>query len=339
MTSIKVAVVGTGAQGAGVGADIIQAGFDVTFIEQWPAHVEAMREHGLRIELPDQTITTQVEAYHFCPVAELRQKFDVVFLVVKAYDSRWSTELIKPMLAGDGVVVGLQNGMSIDEVAAVVGEDRTVGAVIEIASNMFQPGVVVRQTPRSASWFAVGGVNEVSHRRASDVVDILQSAGTTEIAADIRSAKWMKLVANAGELVTTAILDMPMAGASALPGMREFMDRNCQEALAVALALGNRTVPIFGLTEVEGTPEEYAVELLEMVHSRWTLPDTLTTVLQDWRKGRRAEINEINGVVVREASQLGLEVPANRRTLELARRIEAGVLTADPSNLDLLLAP
>ena len=96
-------------------------------------------------------------------------------------------------------------------------------------------------------------------------------------------------------------------------------------------------MPIFGLTEVVGAPDDYAVTLLDLVHSHWTHPDTLTTVLQDWRKGRRAEIEEVNGLVVREAARVGMPVPANARTLEVARRIEAGELKAQPSNAQLLL--
>ncbi len=338
MSGKRIAFVGTGAQGAGIGADLIRAGLDVTFIEQWPAHVEAMRANGLRVELPTDSFTTPVRVHHLCEVATLRDRFDIVFLVVKAYDTKWSTELIKPLLADDGLVVGLQNGMSIDDIADVVGPERTIGAVIEVASNMFEPGVTVRQTPAAESWFTVGGIHEATRGREQEVVDALQHAGTVEISQDIRSSKWMKLVANAGELVPTAILNLPMADAAATPGMREFMDRNCQEALRVALATGNRAVPIFGLTEVVGDSDDYAVKLLDLVHSHWTLPDTLTTVLQDWRKGRRAEIEEVNGLVVREAAKAGIDVPANARTLELARRIEAGELEAQPSNIELLLA-
>lgn len=338
MSGKRIAFVGTGAQGAGIGADLIRAGLDVTFIEQWPAHVEAMRANGLRVELPNDSFTTRVRVHHLCEVATLRDRFDIVFLVVKAYDTRWSTELIKPLLADDGLVVGLQNGMSIDDIADVVGPERTIGAVIEVASNMFEPGVTVRQTPAAESWFTVGGIHEATRGREQEVVDALQHAGTVEISQDIRSSKWMKLVANAGELVPTAILDLPMADAAATPGMREFMDRNCQEALQVALATGNKAVPIFGLTEIVGDPDDYAVKLLDLVHSHWTLPDTLTTVLQDWRKGRRAEIEEVNGLVVHEAAKAGIEVPANAQTLELARRIESGELQAHPSNVELLLA-
>lgn len=339
MAAKRIAVLGTGAQGAGIGADFVRAGLDVTFIEQWPAHVEAMRAKGLRVELPDESFVTPVDAYHLCQVAELRERFDLVFLVVKAYDTRWSCELIKPLLADDGLVIGLQNGMSVDDIAAAVGPERTIGAVIEMASNMFEPGTTIRQTPASKSWFTVGGIHPATRGREQEVVDVLQNTGTVEISDDIRSSKWMKLVANAGELVPTAILDLPMADAAAQPGMREFMDRNCREALRVALAIGHKAVPIFGLNEVEGDGDDYAVRLLDLVHSNWTHPDTLTTVLQDWRKGRRGEVEEVNGLVVREAAKVGIEVPANTRTLELARRIEAGEMEAGPQNLELLLAP
>ena len=82
----KVAVLGTGANGAGIGADLVRAGLDVTFVEQWPAHVEAMRADGIRVVMPEETVVTPVRAIHLCEVATLREKFDLVFVVLKAYD-------------------------------------------------------------------------------------------------------------------------------------------------------------------------------------------------------------------------------------------------------------
>ena len=76
----KVAVVGTGANGASIGADLTRAGEDVVFIEQWPAHVEAMRANGVTVNLPDRSVTTDVRTLHLCEVATLREQFDVVLL-------------------------------------------------------------------------------------------------------------------------------------------------------------------------------------------------------------------------------------------------------------------
>jgi 2-dehydropantoate 2-reductase len=71
MRSPRIAVLGTGANGASIGADMTRAGLDVTFIDQWPAHVEAMQKAGIRIETPDETLVTPVRAFHVCEVATL----------------------------------------------------------------------------------------------------------------------------------------------------------------------------------------------------------------------------------------------------------------------------
>ena len=181
MRSRRIAVLGTGANGASIGADMTRAGLDVTFIDQWPAHVEAMRKHGIRIEMPDETTVTPVRAFHLCEVATFREPFDVVLIVVKAYDTRWACELIKPVVKPNGLVVGVQNGMTMDDVASIVGPERTLGAVIEVTSNMFEPGIVVRQTPSTGSWFAIGGFDSSTRGRENEVAECLGHAGTVEV--------------------------------------------------------------------------------------------------------------------------------------------------------------
>lgn len=338
MTHPRIGVLGTGAQGAGIGADLVRAGLDVTFIEQWPAHVEAMREHGVEVRLPDGPEVTPVAAYHLCQVAELRDPFDIVFVLVKAYDTRWACELIRPLLHERSLVVGLQNGMSLDDMADVVGPERTLGAVIEMASNMFEPGVVTRQTRRSDSWFAVGAYDDAARGRADEVQAVLSHAGTVEVSADIRSSKWMKLVANAGELVPSAILDAALYDAVRMPGVHEFMVECGKEAARAALADGCRLVPIFGLTaEQVSDPDQYAADLLGEVLDKYSLPDTRTTVLHDWMKGRHSEYREVNGLVVEVLARAGQSAPYNAHVVAIAERIEAGELERGAHNLELLL--
>jgi 2-dehydropantoate 2-reductase len=338
--SPRIAFLGTGAQGAGIGADLVKAGLDVTFIEQWPAHVDAMRANGIEVRMPEQTVVTPLAAVlNLCDVATLRHTFDIVFLLVKAYDTRWACELIKPVLAEDGLVVGLQNGMSIDDIAAVVGAERTIGAVIEMASNMWEPGIVNRQNSPATAWFTVGGVMPSAQARAHEVQALLSHSGTVEVSDDIRSSKWMKLIANAGELVPSAILNLPLAEAAAMPGVHDFMVECGREAARATLADGCRLVPIFGMTADEVlAADDYAGLLLGRVLSDYSFPDTLTTVLQDWRKGRRAEVREVNGLAADVLHANGQTAPANERTVELALRIESGELVAQPSNVELLLS-
>ena len=335
----RIAVLGAGANGASVGADLTRAGLDVTFIEQWPDHVEAMRSAGVRVTLPNSVETTQVRVHHLCEVAELRERFDIVLLMVKAYDTRWACELIKPLVAPDGLVVGIQNGMTIDDIADIMGAQRTLGSVIEIASTMFDPGVVQRDTPRELSWFAVGGIDSRPQARADEVAAILRHAGRVEVSDDIRSSKWMKLVANCTELVTSAALNMTVMEAVRVPGMRPLMIEAGNEAVRTALKLGHQIRPIIGMTQDDVTgPESFAEKLLEVVHDEFSIEGQKTTVLQDWVKGRRSEVHELNGLVVREQARLGERAPVNQAVLQVAEQIEAGRLAAGPENVELLLS-
>jgi 2-dehydropantoate 2-reductase len=334
----RIAVVGAGANGAAIAADLTLAGLDVTCIEQWPAHVEAIRAGGVEVKSPSGEVkTAPLNIFHLCEVAELREPFDLVLLVVKAYDTRWHCELVEPLLAPDGLAVGVQNGMTLDEMAAVFGPERTLGAVIEIAGNMFEPGVVERQTDASGTWFNVGAFDDSTRGREEEVAAVLRHTGAVDVTADIRSAKWMKLVANAAEMVPSAILDMTLLDALRVPGMREVMDTAGTEALDTALALGHRIVPMFSQVGIEELPpDRYAGALLDAVVAGWSLESTRVAVLQDWMKGRRAEGEEINGLVAAEQERLGLSTPVNRRLIEVARRIEAGELRPGPENAELL---
>jgi 2-dehydropantoate 2-reductase len=335
---LKVAVLGTGAQGASVGADLALAGVDVTFIEQWPAHVLAMRENGVTVNFPTRSINAKVKVFHLCEVATLRERFDVVFLVVKAYDSRWSCLLIESVLAPDGLIVGLQNGMTHTAISSVVGERRCVGAVFDIASNMFTPGVTNRQNDHDSAWFSIGSLVPENRDRLEQVAALLRHSGRVEISDDIVSAKWMKLIVNSAQLVTSAILNIPFSEALRVPGMERFMRVAGYEAMRAALADGASIVPILGMAPpMTNHPDRFVDQIFDEVCSTFMMPDTLTTVLQDWRKGRRAEVMEINGHVVRTLHSAGQKAHVNARVMDVALSIERGERVCGISNAIALL--
>ncbi|MGX5682864.1 ketopantoate reductase family protein [Schumannella luteola] len=329
---MRIAVLGSGANGASIGADLTQAGLDVTLIEQWPAHVEAMRATGLTIRMPDRELHVQPRTMHLCEVATLKQPFDVVLMLMKAYDSRWAAQLIEPYLAADGIVAGVQNGMSTRTIAEVVGVERTMGTVIEISSTMTDPGEVHRHSGPDRSWFAVGALAGGPVGREEEVASLLRHSGTVSIVDSIEATKWMKLVSNSTVLVPTAILGLPMADAIEVDGMRELMLAAGQEALDVGRALGHPVLPIFGLTpEDVQRPEEVVETLLDTLYRGFVLPGATTTVLQDWSKSRHSEVDDINGTVVAEGARTGIPTPVNSAVVALAHRIESGELEPSPS--------
>jgi 2-dehydropantoate 2-reductase len=95
----KIAIVGAGAVGGYAGAHMVQAGADVTFIDPWPAHVEHMRAHGLRVThaMKEPEFTVPVRALHVTDAQQLakEQPVDIAFVCMKSYDTAWATMLIR----------------------------------------------------------------------------------------------------------------------------------------------------------------------------------------------------------------------------------------------------
>ena len=335
----RIAVLGAGANGASIGADLTAADLDVTLIEQWPSHVEAIRADGLRFLAPEGELHVRPRILHLCEVAELKHEFDVVLMLVKAYDSRWAAQLIEPYLAAGGLMAGVQNGMTAGVVRDVVGAHRTIGSVIECSATMDAPGIVHRHTGVPRSWYAVGALSGGPAERAHEIGSLLRHSGTVANFDDIESAKWMKLVSNATLLVTSAILGLPMLDALSLPGYRDVMVAAGTEALAVGGALGHQVLPIFGLTEDEIADRSRIVDVMtDKLFEGFVVPGATTTVLQDWRKGRHSEVDDINGHVVHQGALVGVTTPVNARVVALAHRIERGELSPAPEHLSAMVA-
>jgi len=77
---------------------------------------------------------------------------------MKAYDTRWSCELIEPYLKPDGLIAGVQNGMTTDTIAEVVGPETHHRLRDRNLLDDGSPRVVMRHSPRR-SWFAVGAID------------------------------------------------------------------------------------------------------------------------------------------------------------------------------------
>lgn len=332
----KIAVLAAGANGSCIAADLTLAGLDVTLIDQWPAHVEAMRARGLAIKSADGEMHAPVRAVHLCDLCAMNERFDMVLLTSKAYDARWLAEFIKPYLADDGLLVAVQNGMTAEAVGEIVGVGRTLGCVVELASQMFEPGEVTRSTVRRKTWFGIGAYDPVQVGHIEAFAQVLGHAGTVEVVDDILSAKWMKLTVNAMTMGLKAILGTTNEQVFKIDGARDLFLRAGEEALTAGRHLGYGAVPIFGLktADVENTNSLLETLLDKLVHD--VGPKAINTVQQDHMKGRYSEIDLINGSVADTNRAYGLPAPVNAAIVEVTRRIHAGELQPNPQNFDLV---
>jgi 2-dehydropantoate 2-reductase len=265
-----------------------------------------------------------------------------VLLTSKAYDARWFAGFIRPYLAGDGLLVAVQNCMTAEMIGEIVGVERTVGCVVELSSQLFEPAEVRRNTGRERTWFAVGAFDAAHEDRVAEVAELLRHAGRVDISDDIVSAKWMKLVVNAMTMGLKAITGttneqmFKLNGPDYARAAREICLRSGEEALAAGQSLGYRVVPVFGLKpeDVANTNSLLETLLEKIVHD--VGPTAINTVLQDHMKGRYSEVDLINGLVSEECRRRGRPTPVSDAVVAITRRIHAGELKPDPANLELV---
>jgi 2-dehydropantoate 2-reductase len=334
--SRKIAVVGAGAIGSSISADMTHAGLDVTVIDQWPAQVEAMRASGLTIRMPEQELKVAMRALHLCDMSSANLEFDYVFLAVKSNDHRWLTEFIKPYLKADGALVPVQNGFNDDSIASIIGRQRVVGCALELSAEIFTPGLVKRNTTHQTTWFGIGELDGFATPRLREIEAIMCNIGKVEATGNIYSTKWTKLVANTMTMGPFGLLGLGNSEAANLPGMFEISVALGKESVAVGNALGYRLQPIFGLRadEFVGTDNENLVTAMNTLLGHIT--HGRTAPIHDHIKGRTSEMEYIPGVVSRKGRELGIATPLNDAVVAIDRRINKGEIKMDRANFELL---
>lgn len=134
----RIVVVGAGAIGGYTGGNLAHNGFDVTIVDPWPEHVEAIRRDGLSLEgiTADKSVVAHPKMLHLTELQHLAKErpIDIAFISVKSYDTEWAATMIRQYLAPTGYVVSLQNCINEERIAAIVGWGRTVGAIAAILS-------------------------------------------------------------------------------------------------------------------------------------------------------------------------------------------------------------
>ena len=332
----KIAVLGAGAIGSSISADLTKAGHDVTVIDQWPQQVEALKATGLRIQMPDGEVQTPIRALHLCDLASANLEFDIVLLAVKSNDDRWLAEFIKPYLKADGVLVGTQNGMNDDTLASIVGKNRVVGCAMELSAEIFTPGLVKRNTTHKTTWFAVGELDGLYTPRVKEIAALLGHVGRCDVTNNIYGAKWTKLIANTMTMGPFGLLGLGNTDAANVPGMFEVSVQLGRESAAVGAALGYRTEAIFGLRadEFAGSSDENLVTAMKTLLGH--VSRGRTAPIHDHIKGRRSEMEFISGVVSKKGRELGIATPFNDAVVEIDRAINRGEIKMDRSNFDLL---
>lgn len=293
---MKIAIMGAGAVGCYYGAMLARAGHAVTLVTRHQ-HVQAIRERGLVFETRSFTETVPVAATtEASGVADA----EIVLFCVKSGDTATAGRDIAPHLAAGASILSLQNGVDNAERLQEVVARPVIPTAVYVAAEMSGPGHV-RHHGRGE---LVLGASPASPA----IVELLGQAGiVAEISDNVIGTLWNKLIVNCAYNALSAIPQLPYGRMVAVEGVDACMRDIVAECLAVAKGGGIRV------------DEELLDKVLGLASA---MPDQLSSTAQDLARGKRTEIDHLNGYVVRVGARLGIPTPANRLLTAVVKLME-----------------
>ncbi len=294
---MKVAVMGAGAVGCYYGGMLARAGHDVVLIGR-AQHVDAITRDGLRLETQSFDEYVRLSASTAVSAAQGAQ---LVLFCVKSTDTESAAAELSAHLAPDTLILTLQNGVdNADRLRAQVSQ-QVAAAVVYVATEMAGPGHVKHHGR---------GELVIEPSSASDATArMLIAAGVPTVISDnVRGALWAKLILNCAYNALSAISQLPYGKLAQGDGVSAVMREVVAECVAVAQADGV-VIPGDVDAAVRGIAE--------------TMPGQYSSTAQDVARGKRSEIDHLNGLIVRRGEALGVATPANRVLHTLVKLLES----------------
>ena len=297
----QILMVGAGSVGGFFGARLAKTNPDVSFLLR-PKTLAAVKRNGLTIRSADGTFTVRPQA-----AADARDlpRPDLIVLAVKAYDLDEVLAQIEPVLTDQTVILTLQNGIDTeDRLLARLQRDCVVGGVAYIYSKIAEAGVIDHYKKGAV---AIGEFMGYESDRLLKIRDVFASANIPcHLSKDIRRSKWEKMCWNCVFNPITVLIDDHVARALDHPEMTGVIRQIVGEVAAISAAM---KVPL-----PLDMPER-------VVKATQEIRDIHTSMYDDWKAGRRTEIDYLNGFIVQKGRELGIPTPVNEALTAMIKTI------------------
>jgi 2-dehydropantoate 2-reductase len=298
----KIAVVGAGAVGGYFGGLLARAGAPVVMIGR-PAFVEAVRKNGLFLDTLHFQESVRVEASTELSAA---RGAEIVLFCVKTTDNAATARALAPLLTPGELVLSLQNGVdNVEQIRAAAGI-AALPAVVYVAASVPEPGRV-KHVGRGD--LVIGPPNETTERVAA----LFSRANVPcRISQNIEGELWTKLIWNCALNAVSALGRAKYGQVSRSADAWKVVETAVYEVLAVARA-ANIHPP--GL-------EDPKAALAGALKIATQMAEALSSTAQDLNRGKRTEIDSLNGYVARRGAELGVPTPVNHTLYALVKLAE-----------------
>lgn len=293
---LRFAVIGAGAVGCYFGGILARAGHHVTLIGR-PHHVSAIQQQGLL--LTTQTFEEHIKLHASTELTAIHDA-DVILFCVKSTDTIATATQAKPYLSDHAVILSLQNGVENAELIRSVLPHQVIPAVVYVATEMVGDGHVKHN-----------GRGELVIGSSSDselIASVLSAAAIpTQVSENVIGALWAKLIVNCAYNALSAITQLPYGQLVQQEGVPRMMEELVVECLAVASAAG-----VVVLGDSRANVKQIAITMAEQTSS----------TAQDLARGKRSEIDFLNGYVDRQGQLHQVSTPVNHALTSLVKMLE-----------------
>ena len=273
------------------------------------AHMKAIEAKGLRI--------SGIWGEHFfkkllstTTIKGIKEKQDIIFVTTKSYDTRLAIENVKHLLKDDGYLVTMQNGIGNEDTASeIIGKNRTIGGMAIFGANLMESGHV--KVTVYASECLVGEIDN-NTRKSKEIAALINTAGIPTLPSDnIIRDKWMKAFYNIALNPLSAILRMPYG----------FLGENKETKNIMYLLLAEA----FRVARAERIALKVDLDSYFNFFLNRQVPSTAShrsSMLRDIEKGKKTEIDYLNGLIVEKGKVHGIPTPYNAVITQIIKSLE-----------------
>jgi 2-dehydropantoate 2-reductase len=341
MESTCILVEGTGGIGGVVAGKLIQAGYEPTLVTGNREISEAINQQGLTVIEPGTKSTVPARA--FSSLAELppEARFDIALLAMKAHSVvQAATDTARFLKPQGGFVVTCQNGIVQDVVAEAIGRERVVAGIIGWGGTMHRPGVVERTGPGAIHLGELDGSTTERLESLGRILGVITPVVTTD---NIKGGQWSKLAINCTITTIGALTGESLGQLLKDAGARRAFLAIYREVIDTARALGVQLERIavdpmlLYVPSGSGFAIRFFKDLLVRIVGR-KYGRLKSSSLQSIERGRKTEIDFLNGYVVEQALKAGVNAHLNKSITRMIKEIEQGQRRLSPANMEELLA-
>lgn len=302
---MKISIIGSGAMGSLFGGKLSKSGEDVILYDVNEAHINRVNQKGLSIH-STATGETLVVYPRATKDPEETRGSDIFIIFVKSTITELVVKQFSSFADNNSIVITLQNGLGNEEIIRnIMGKEMVAAGVTSQGATFLGPGEI-NHAGNGPTHLCM---SDKHNEKLKPFVETLNKAGfEADIEDNIENLVWSKLIINVGINALTAITNLENGRLLEFQDLKSIMDDLVAEGAAVAAKKGVTLTfpdPLQTVFDVAGKTAK-----------------NRSSMLQDFDRGNRTEIDFINGAIVREGSILGINTPVNKTIAGLVRTME-----------------